>query len=119
MGAQQVAPATISNRSFELIDALASEGALFAPYILENTFTYADKLNHEGAWAQATSLLVPKLIVNYSKISLHFQEGYNVFFEGKWEVKNNGNAIVEQQSAYISNIGKKLYQMMMPLLSVL
>jgi hypothetical protein len=33
MGAQQVAPATICNNSPKLIDALASEGAIFAPYI--------------------------------------------------------------------------------------
>jgi hypothetical protein len=72
MGAQQVAPATICNHSFKLIDALASEGALFAPYIFESAFTYANKLNHEGAWAQATSFLVSKLIVIYSEISLHF-----------------------------------------------
>jgi hypothetical protein len=33
--AKQFAPATICNDSFNLIDALASEGALFAPYIFE------------------------------------------------------------------------------------
>jgi hypothetical protein len=51
MEAQQVAPATIHNCSFKLIGALASEGALFAPYIFENVFTFANELNHEGAWA--------------------------------------------------------------------
>jgi hypothetical protein len=54
-GAKQVAPATICNDSFKLIDALALEGAIFAPYIFEVAFTYAaNKLNHEGVWAQAT-----------------------------------------------------------------
>jgi hypothetical protein len=55
-GSKQVAPATIHNYSFKLIDALASEGALFAPYIFENAFNYANKLNHEREWAQAASL---------------------------------------------------------------
>jgi hypothetical protein len=72
MGAQQVVSATIRNHLFKLIDALTSEGAIFAPYIFQNTFTYANELNHEGAWAQATPFLVSKLIVNYSKIFLHF-----------------------------------------------
>ncbi len=49
MGAQQVAPTTICNHSFKLIDALASEGALFDPYVFEDAFTYANELNHEGA----------------------------------------------------------------------
>jgi hypothetical protein len=84
MGAQQVAPATIHNHSFKLIDALASEGALFAPYIFEDAFTYANKLNHEAAWAQATSFLASNLIVNYSKISLHFHKDCGIFCEGEW-----------------------------------
>jgi hypothetical protein len=33
-GAKQVAPVTICNNSFKLIVALASKGAIFAPYIL-------------------------------------------------------------------------------------
>ncbi len=64
-GAKQAAPATIHNNLFKLIVALASEGAHFAPYIFENAFTYANKLNHEGARAQATSFQASKLIVNY------------------------------------------------------
>jgi hypothetical protein len=108
MGAKQVAPATIHNHSFKLIDALASEGALFAPCIFEDAFTYTNKLNHEGAWAQATSFLASKLIVIYPKISLHFQEDCGIFCEGEWEVKDDGNAVVKQQSAYISTINEKL-----------
>jgi hypothetical protein len=54
-GAKNDASATIHNNSFKLIDALASERAHFAPYIFENTFTYSNESNHEGAWAQATS----------------------------------------------------------------
>jgi hypothetical protein len=107
-GSQQVAPATICNHPFQLIDALASEGALFAPYIFENAFTCANKLNCEGAWAQATSFLASKLIVNYSKISLHFQEDCGIFCEGEWEEKDNGNALIMQRIAYISNVGEQL-----------
>jgi hypothetical protein len=54
-GAKQVAPATIHNNLFNLVVALASEGAHFAPYIFEHAFSYANKLNHEGVRAQATS----------------------------------------------------------------
>ncbi len=55
-GAKQVAPATICDDSFKLIDALASEGAIFASYIFEDAIPYTtNKSNHEGAWAQATS----------------------------------------------------------------
>jgi hypothetical protein len=49
-GAKQVAPATIH---INLIVALASEGACFAPYIFDNAFTYANKLNHE-VWCTPT-----------------------------------------------------------------
>jgi hypothetical protein len=83
MGAQQVALATICNDLFKLIDALFSEGALFAPYIFENAFTYANKLNYEGAWAQATSFQTSKLIVIYSKTSLHFRKDCGIFCEGE------------------------------------
>ncbi len=62
-GAKQVAPVTIHNDLFKLIVALASEGARFAPYIFEDAFTYANKLNHEGVRAQATSFQACKLIV--------------------------------------------------------
>jgi hypothetical protein len=47
MGAQQVAPATIYNHFFKLIDAWASERELFAPYIFENALTYA---NNQIMW---------------------------------------------------------------------
>jgi hypothetical protein len=85
MRAQQVAPATICNHSFKLIDAWASEGELFAPYIFENAFTYANKSNHVGARAHATSFLASKLIVIYSTTSLHFREDCRVFCEGERE----------------------------------
>jgi hypothetical protein len=84
MGAQQVAPATICINSFKLIDALASEGAIFAPYIFQDAF-YTKELNHEGACAQATSLQTSKLIVMYSKTSLHFRKDCSIFCEGEWE----------------------------------
>jgi hypothetical protein len=91
-GVEQVAPATIRNDSFKLIDALALEGAIFAPYIFEDAFTYAtNKLNHEGAWAQATSFQTSKLIVIYSKISLHFRKDCGIFCEGEWEQQQQLN----------------------------
>ncbi len=82
-GARQVAPATICNHTFKLINALASEGALSAP-IFENAFIYA---NEEGVWAQATSFLTSKLIVVYSKASLHFHKDRGIFCEGEKEQK--------------------------------
>jgi hypothetical protein len=97
--AKQVASATIHNDLFKLIVALASEGARFAPYIFENAYTYANKLNHEGVRAQATSFQASKLIVNYFEISFHFCEDCRIFCEGEWQVKDNGYAIVKQQSA--------------------
>jgi hypothetical protein len=62
--AKQVALVTIHNDLFKLIVALASEGAPFPPYIFENAFTYANKLNHEEVRAQATSFQASKLILN-------------------------------------------------------
>jgi len=62
-GFKQVTSATIHNDPFKLIDALALEGAIFAPYIFEDAFTPTNKSNHEGAWAQATSCQNSKLIV--------------------------------------------------------
>jgi hypothetical protein len=81
MGAQKVAPAIIHNHSFKLIDELASEGVHFAPYIFEHAFTYAKELNHEGAWAQATSFLAFTLIVIYSKTSINFNKDCGIFCE--------------------------------------
>jgi hypothetical protein len=98
-GAKQVAPVTIHNDFFKLIVALASEGAHFAPYIFENAFTYANELNNEGVRAQATSFQASKLIVNYFETSFHFCEDCRIFCEGEWQVKDNGYAIVKQQSA--------------------
>jgi hypothetical protein len=57
-----------------LIDALASEGALFATCIFDDAFTHTNESKHEGAWSQATSFLVSGLIVNYLKISFHFMK---------------------------------------------
>jgi hypothetical protein len=72
-GAKLVAPATICNNSFKLIDALPSEGAKFPTYIFQDAF-YTIELNHEGACAQATSFQTSKLIVIYSKASFHFRK---------------------------------------------
>ena len=48
-------------------------------------FIAANESNHEGAWAQATSFQTSKLIVIYSKKSLHFREDCGMFCEGEWE----------------------------------
>ncbi len=57
-----ITPATIRDDSFKLIDALASEGAIFAPYIFEDSFTPTHESNHEREWAQATSRQTSKLL---------------------------------------------------------
>ncbi len=51
-------------------------------------------LHSEGAHASLT-------IVNSFKISFCFCEDCRIFCEGKWQVKDNGYAIVKQQSANI------------------
>jgi len=84
-GAEQVASATIHIDSFKLIDALASEGAIFAPYVFENVFIPTNKSNHEGAWAQETSCQTSKLIVIYFKRFLYFRKDCGIFCEGEWE----------------------------------
>jgi hypothetical protein len=43
-GTKQVAPATILDDSFKLIDVLALEGATFAPYIFEDAFNRANNI---------------------------------------------------------------------------
>jgi hypothetical protein len=48
-------------------------------------FIAANESNHAGAWAQATSFQTSKLIVIYSKKSLHFREDCGMFWEGEWE----------------------------------
>jgi hypothetical protein len=47
--------------------------------------------------------------VQYSKISLHFCKDFRIFCEGKWEIKDNGNAIIKQRTATSNNpdAGKK------------
>jgi len=48
-------------------------------------FIAANESNHEGAWAQAISFQTSKLIVIYSKKSLHFREDCEMFCEGEWK----------------------------------
>jgi hypothetical protein len=90
-GAEQVASATIRDDFFKLIDALASEGAIFAPYIFENAFTTTHESNHEGEWAQATSCQTSKLIDIYFKRFLHSREDCGIFCEGEWEQQQQHN----------------------------
>jgi hypothetical protein len=53
--------------------------------------SHIDKSNHEGAWAQATSFQTSKLIVIYSKTSLHFCKDCRIFCEGEWEQQRQLN----------------------------
>jgi hypothetical protein len=75
-----ITPATIRNNLFKLIVALASEGAIFAPHIFQDT-SYLYKLNHEEAISFQTS----KYIVMYSKTSLHFCKDWGLFCDGERE----------------------------------
>jgi hypothetical protein len=50
----------------------------------------------DGARAPLSMLIVG---CNYSKISLHFCKDFRIFCEEEWEVKDNGDAVVKQQSA--------------------
>ncbi len=94
---KQVAPATILDDAFKLIDVLASEGAMVAPYIFKDAFNCANKSSKFAVVSQA---MVPsmtigdnsngnvkpqQLIVIYSKRSLHFREDCGIFCEGEWE----------------------------------
>ena len=96
-GTKQVAPATILDDSFKLIDVLASEGATFAPHISEDAFNCANKSSKFAVTSQAMvlsttigdnssgSIKPQNLIVIYSKRSLHFREDCGIFCEGEWE----------------------------------
>ncbi len=89
-GTKQVAPATILDNSFKLIDVLALEGATFAPYIFEDASACTNKSSKFAVASQAMvlsttirdnssgSIKPQKLIVIYSKRSRHFRKDYNV-----------------------------------------
>jgi hypothetical protein len=51
-----------------------------------------------------------KLIVIYFKISLHFRKDRGIFFEGEYQVKDDGCAIVNQLSANIFCAGEMRQQ---------
>jgi hypothetical protein len=57
-GTKQVAPATILDDSFKLIDVLASKGAISAPYIFEDAFNHANKSSKFVIASQAMVLLM-------------------------------------------------------------
>ena len=82
---------------YQMIDVLASEGAMFAPCIFEDTFT---RTNESSKFAVASQAIVfsmtigdnsngsfkpPKMIVIYSQRSLHFREDCGIFWEGECE----------------------------------
>ena len=99
----QVAPATILDDSFKLIDVLTSEGAMFAPYIFENASTRTNKSSKFAVASQAMvlsstiggkpngSFKPQNLIVIYFKRSLHFREVCGIFCEGEWEQQRHLN----------------------------
>jgi len=62
-------------------------------------FIAANESNHEGAWALATSFQTFKLIVIYSKKSLHFREDCGMFCEGEWESKSNSSTTTASSTA--------------------
>jgi len=86
-------PATIHNDSFKLIDTLASEGARFAqilyhqPRDLDSSQLIVDliSINQSSKNIINSSFKPQKLIVIYSKRSLHFREDCGIFCEGEWE----------------------------------
>jgi hypothetical protein len=86
-------PATIRNDSFKLIDTLASEGARFAqilyqqPSDLDSSQLIVDliSINQSSKNIINSSFKPQKLIVIYSKRSLHFREDCGIFCEGEWE----------------------------------
>ena len=102
-GAKQVAPATILDDSFKLIDTLASEGARFAqilyhqPSDLDSSQLIVDliSINQSSKNIINSSFKLQKLIVIYSKRSLHFREDCGIFCEGEWrqhnDAKNNSD----------------------------
>ncbi len=55
-GTKHVAPATILDDSFKLIDVLALEGATFAPHISEDAFNRANKSSKFAVASQAMVL---------------------------------------------------------------
>jgi hypothetical protein len=83
-----VAPATILDDSFKLIDVLASEGAMFAPYIFEDA---SARTNKSSKFAVASQAMVLSMTIGgksngsfkpqklYSKRSLHFREDCGIF----------------------------------------
>jgi hypothetical protein len=54
---------------------------------------------------------------DYSEISLHFCKDFRIFCEGEWEVKDNGDAIVKQQSAN-SNYSVAGFQLVVKSISI-
>ena len=109
--------------------ALCSEGAQPAPTILCNelcgrglivdfipmtlNLLLPPALNRDIAPTHQLNLHVEsksKLIVICFKIPLHFLEDCGIFCEGEYQVKDDGYAIVKQQSANIPDAGDKQQQ---------
>jgi hypothetical protein len=97
-GAEQVAPATIRNDSFKLIDTLASEGARFAQIFyrlgnLDSSQLIVDLISVVWSFTNIIhgSFKPQNLIVIYFKRSLHFQEDCGIYCEGEWEQQRHLN----------------------------
>jgi hypothetical protein len=81
-GTKQVAPITILDDSFKLIDVLASEGATFAPHISEDAFDCASKARTTSPRkAQTTS---PSKAPSASKSESQTASPSNAFSSGKF-----------------------------------
>jgi hypothetical protein len=97
-GAEQVAPATIRNDSFKLIDTLASEGARFAQIFyqlgnLDSSQLIVDLISVIWSFTNIIhgSFKPQNLIVIYFKRFLHFQEDCGIYCEGEWEQQRHLN----------------------------
>ena len=132
----KVTPAIIRNGSFKVIDTLASEGEAlcsegaqpaptiscsklcgrglivdFIPTTLNPLLPPA--LNGAIAPTHQLNLHVeskPKLIVICFIIPLHFLEDCGIFCEEEYQIKDDGYAIVKQQSANIPDAGDKQHR---------
>jgi hypothetical protein len=108
-GAQRVASKLIVicafgyNEIIELIKIFCHIGELIQIITAfhHNKLTKLNNINHSHQLIDAYDH--QKIIVAYinknSKISLIFQEEKRIFCEGEWEIIDNGNTIVKQQSA--------------------
>jgi hypothetical protein len=63
--------------------------------------------NYHGTLSNSEGVCASIRNFNDTKISLHFCKDCGIFCKGEWEVKGNDNAIIKQQSVYISVLSKE------------